>query len=103
MEERLFWVKVHEVEGHVIVAVVDEELMGKEFKEGEKVLKVDEYFFKGELVDEDVALARMSAATSLYVIGERSVRLAVEGGFVHPKAVGKVAGVPYAQMILVTA
>ena len=94
--------KVHEVEGHVIVTVVDEELMGKEFREGDKVLKVDEYFFKGDLVDEDVALARMSAATSLYVIGERAVKLAIEGGFVHPMAVGKIKGVPYAQMILVT-
>jgi hypothetical protein len=98
----MFWVNVHEVDGHVIVTVVDEELMGKEFREGDAVLKVDEYFFKGELVDEDVALARMSAATSLYVVGERAVRLAVEGGFVHPKAVGRIKGVPYAQMILVT-
>ena len=97
----MFWVKVHEVEGHVIVTVVDEELLGKEFREGEKVLKVDEGFFGGELVDEDVALARMSAATSLYVVGERAVKLAVEGGFIHPKAVGKVSNVPYAQMILI--
>ncbi len=96
----MFWVNVHEVGGHVIVTVVDEELMGKEFREGEKVLKVDEYFFKGELVDEDIALARMSAATSLYVIGERAVKLAIEGGFVHPMAVGRIKGVPYAQMVL---
>ncbi|NPA84474.1 MAG: DUF424 family protein [Crenarchaeota archaeon] len=98
----MFWVKVHEADGHVIVTVVDEELMGKEFREGDAVLKIDEYFFKGELLDEDLALSRMSSATSLYVVGERAVDLAVKGGFVHPKAVGRIGGVPYAQMILVS-
>ena len=98
----MFWVNLHEVDGHVIVTVVDEELMGKEFKEGDAVLKIDEYFFKGELVDEDVALARMGAATSLYVVGEKAVSLAIKGGFVHPEAVGRIKGIPYAQMILVT-
>jgi hypothetical protein len=97
----MFWVKVHEAQGYTIVTVVDEELMGKEFREGEKVLKVDEYFFKGELVDEDTALARMSGAPVVYVVGERAVKLAIEAGVVHPKAVGRIAGVPYAQMITV--
>jgi len=97
----LFWVKVHRAQSVTIVTVVDEELMGKEFREGDVVLKIDEYFFKGEKVDEDIALRRMEGADVIYVIGERAVRLAQEAGLVHPMAVKRVKGIPHAQTILI--
>jgi len=96
----MFWVKVQYLGEHVFVTVVDEELLGKEFKEGNIVLDIDENFFKGELLDEELALSRMEVATSLYVIGERAVKLAIEARMIHPEAVKRVKGVPYAQMLL---
>ncbi len=97
----MFWVKVHKTPNATIVTVVDEELMGKEFREGEVVLKIDEYFFKGERVEEDIALRRMEGADVIYVIGERAVRLAQEAGLIHPMAVKRVKGIPHAQTILI--
>ena len=97
----MFWVKVHETPNAVIVTVVDEELMGKEYREGDVILKIDEYFFKGEKVDEDIALRRMEGADVIYVIGERAVKLAQEAGLVHPMAVKRVKGIPHAQTILI--
>ncbi|UXD22582.1 hypothetical protein IPA_06440 [Ignicoccus pacificus DSM 13166] len=99
----MFWVRVHDLGEHVFVTVVDKELLGKRFKEGDIILDINEDFFKGELLDEELALARMEAATSLYVIGKRAVKLAVEGEFIHPAAIKKVEGVPYAQMLLLYA
>ncbi len=96
----MYRVRVHEVGGHVIVTVVDEELLGKKFEENGIILDVDESFFGGGIVDENVALREMFRATSLYVIGERSVELAIKASLIHPQAVKRVQGVPYAQMLL---
>ena len=97
----MFKVTVREVGGHVIVTVVDEELVGKRFEENGIVLDVSESFFEGERLDEELALSRMLSATSLFVIGERAVRLAVEAEMIHPQAIKRVKGVPYAQMLVI--
>jgi len=97
----MFKVTVREIGGHVIVTVVDEELVGKRFEEGGIVLDVSESFFEGEKLDEELTLARMQAATSLFLIGERAVKLAIEAEMIHPEAVKRVKGVPYAQMLVI--
>ena len=97
----MFKVRVHDLGDHVFVTVVDEELIGKRFEENGVVLDVSEEFFDGERVDEEGALRRMFAATSLYVIGERAVKLAIRAELVHPDAVKRVKGVPHAQMLLI--
>ncbi len=54
--------KVHRAGQKTVVAVCDEDILGKEFREGNLVLKVDSHFYGGKLVGiEEVVNAILSA------------------------------------------
>ncbi len=92
------WVKVYRHwDGNVVVAIADEELMGKEFNEGIKVLKINE-FYKGELMSVDEASRVVEEATIINAVGERAVEMLISKGLVHPEAVKRIKNVPYAQV-----
>ncbi|ASJ03343.1 hypothetical protein A3L09_08770 [Thermococcus profundus] len=94
----MIYVKVYRVQGEVVVAACDEELLGKTFREGELKLEVKERFYKGDLVEEDALEGLLSEATIANLTGERCVSKAVELGYVDEKRILRVEGVPHAQM-----
>lgn len=88
--------RVFETEKGRVVNICDEELLGREFKEGPVILSVKEDYYGGIIVDEDVAIDEMRRADYLIVIGERSVQLAIRENVIHPMAVNRIMGIPYA-------
>ncbi|ASJ11936.1 DUF424 domain-containing protein [Thermococcus thioreducens] len=94
----MIYVKVYRVQGEVLLAACDEELLGKTFREGELKLEVKERFYRGELVDEDALGAMLEEATIANLTGERCVRKAIELGYIDETRVLRIQGVPHAQM-----
>lgn len=94
----MIYVKVYRVQGEVLLAACDEELIGKTFREGELKLEVKERFYKGELVEEDRLESLLEEATIANLTGERCVSKAIELGYVDPERVLRIEGVPHAQM-----
>lgn len=92
------YVKVYRVQGEVLVAACDEELLGKTFREGELKLEVKERFYKGELREVEDLKFLLEEATIANLTGERCVSKAIELGYVNPERVLKIQGVPHAQM-----
>ncbi|USS41766.1 DUF424 domain-containing protein [Thermococcus aggregans] len=92
------YVKVYRVQGEVLVAACDEELLGKTFREGELKLEVKERFYKGELREVEDLKSLLEEATIANLTGERCVSKAIELGYVDPKRVLRIQGVPHAQM-----
>lgn len=82
-----------------VVAICDEDLLGKEFQEGDVVLHVNEEFFKGFLATLDEAIHHARNASIAVFVGEVAVSKAVKEGLVHPDAILRVSGVPYAQVV----
>ncbi len=76
----MIYVKVYRVQGEVLLAACDEELLGKTFREGELKLEVKERFYKGELVEEDRLKELLDEATIANLTGERCVSKAIELG-----------------------
>ncbi len=95
----MVYLRVIETEGEKIVAICDEELLGRRFSEGGIVLYADPKFYGGSLVPLSVALVEAQDATIINMIGEKIVRAAIEAGLVHPQAVLRVEGVPHAQVV----
>jgi len=97
------YVKVMEVNDvggvKIVVAVCDKELLGREFTEGEVVLTVNKDFFEGFLTDVDEALHYIRNAFTAVIVGEGIVNEAIKAGIIHPEAVLKVSGVPYAHIV----
>ncbi len=81
------------------MAVCDNDIIGKRFKEGELVLKLDEGFYKGEDVWDEEVKAALSDATIANIAGEKSIACAVECGCIDPDNIIFIQGIPHAQMV----
>ncbi len=99
--EPLVYLNIMEVRGEKIAAICDEGLLGARLVDTRLgiVFHVNERFYGGQLVPLSYALQRAEEATIINLVGEASVRGAVERGLIHPEAVIRVAGVPHAQAV----
>ena len=97
------FVKIHKSYRNV-VAVCDAELAGKYFDEGKFQLDVKESFSKGDKVSEEELLniiKKMSAEDSTFnIVGKKSVEAAIKAGIIKKEGVGKIAGIPYALVLI---
>jgi len=100
----LIFVKIHSTPAGKILAMCDEELIGKVFREGEAIVDLQKYkdFYVGEkknereikeIFDEDI--------TSINAVGERSVNLLINNSLATKKNVKKINGVAILQIFFV--
>ena len=86
-----------------VVAVCDEELLGKKFEEGGLQLDVKESFFKGKESSKEEVLETMIDMkledSTFNIIGEKSVQTALEAGIVTKEGIGKIANIPFALVL----
>lgn len=94
-----FHAKVYRVQSEVLVAACDEAVYGRSYIEGELVLKADEKFFGGSIVEEKELQGMLMEATIANLIGEEAVAFGVRLGLIDPENVITVQGVPHAQMV----
>ena len=87
-----------------IVAVCDSDILGKRFEEEEFQLDVKESFFKGELKTKEEIIEIMKDMkledATFNIMGERAVATALEAGVIQEGHIGKIAGIPYALILL---
>ncbi len=82
-----------------MVAVCDRNIIGKKFREGELVLKLDESFYKGDEVSEKEVQEALLSATIANITGEKAVACAVGCGCIDPETVIFIESIPHAQMV----
>ena len=95
----MFWGKVFRTKEEVVIAICDKKLLGKKIKFKDFKVHVSENFYGGEIIDENVAVRAMKAATVGNLFGEEIVRLAKKNGFIDGKNVILIDGIPHAQFV----
>ncbi len=92
--------KTYKTEKEMVVAICDKELIGKVFREGERVLDLKEYssFYAGELTTKERASELLDGATSINLVGERAVSIAIEKKLADSGSVVSIEGVPHIQI-----
>lgn len=93
------YLKKHETDLKVIVAVCDEAILGKKFREGKLVLRLDESFYKGDKANDEEVKEALTSAAIANVSGEKSIACAVACGCIDPETVIYIEGIPHAQMV----
>jgi len=87
-----------------IVAICDNELLGKKFEEGKKAIEIKESFFKGDEKTEQEILKIIEESTgedaTFNIIGKNSVDVALKSGLIQPGGIIKIQGVPVALVLL---
>lgn len=97
----MIYINRHSTEKGELLAMCDEELIGKVLREGKLEIDLKRYasFYQGELVSEERAKAMVKGNIfSANVIGEVSVRILVEKGIVKREEVRKIQGVSFVQI-----
>ncbi|WP_406661068.1 DUF424 family protein [Methanolobus sp. ZRKC3] len=92
------YLKIHRSGDNTIVAVCDEELIGRTLKEGNIVVTITEEFYKGEIVSESEVKDAISQSSNVNIFGEKAVSCAIECGAVNSSCVKIIDGVAHAQI-----
>lgn len=90
-------VKTHERKEGSIVCVVDEDLLGKKFEENDLQLDLNSDFYKGDEKTFEEVGDLVRNANGVNLVGERTIKLALEEGIIDESMVKKISGIPYYQ------
>ena len=92
-------IKIHE-SYRTIVAVADNDLIGKTFEEGIKQIEVRSNFFEGEEKNKEEIikiLQEMNQEDAIFnIVGKESVQTALEAGIIKEHGIIKIDKVPVA-------
>uniref|UniRef100_A0A7C4NQR0 DUF424 family protein n=1 Tax=Ignisphaera aggregans TaxID=334771 RepID=A0A7C4NQR0_9CREN len=97
--ESNFYLKIHQYQGYLIVAVCDEEILGKVFKESDVILNVSPNFYKGEIVGFEKALEAIKSADIAVITGKRIVEKLAEIGLISKDFALKVGDQLHVQIV----
>jgi len=98
----MFRLKVYRVQGEMLVAVCDSDIVGKTFRDEERGLKLEitEKFYGSEDANSDKVREYLKKATIANISGKKAVKLAIEAGIVDEDRVLVIGGCPHAQMVV---
>jgi len=97
----MIFVKKYCTDHGVMLAMCDEELIGRVLKEGKIEIDLEKYasFYKGDLMSEADAMAiEINELYSANIVGERSVSIMMKKGIVGKDEVKKACKVPFVQV-----
>lgn len=93
------YMRVRATHDHLLVSICDKDLLGRTLIEGNLKFKVSEEFYGGELVDMKKCFVQLKDATIANMIGQTTVKAAIDAGIVHESAVIYIEGHPHAQWV----
>lgn len=93
-------VKIHKgLDGRIVMAVCDNELLGKKFGEGHLQLDLSGSFYKGDKKTEKEFLELIRAADIVNAVGKRCVSCLVKNQLVSKENIIKINKIPHAQIV----
>ena len=92
-------IKVYKKGNDLLIGACDETLIGKTFEEGKFHLEIKKEFYDGERVTKEAFKKILDSATIANLVGDATIKAAIELGLVNPGCVIKIKGIPHAQMV----
>jgi hypothetical protein len=89
---------IHDKRG-VLVAACDAGLLGGTFRQGKLKLEVNTQFYGGALCTIEKAMEALVEADVANLVGETTIKAAVDKGLVDPEAVIYFGTVPHVQIV----
>jgi hypothetical protein len=90
--------KVHtNRDGRILVAVVDSDLIGRRFEEGEMQLDLSSDFYTGKEMSPEETGDLIRNADMVNLVGKEAIALGIQEQVINPTNVKTLKGVPFAQ------
>lgn len=93
-------VKTHEAYGKIVLAICDDELLGKIFEEKDLILDMSSRFFAGQKVDDIELMNFIKKAHIINAVGEKCIRILIENNIITKKDVKRINNIPNVQILL---
>ncbi|MBD3249268.1 DUF424 family protein [Candidatus Woesearchaeota archaeon] len=88
-------------EGKVVLAVCDDYVKGKCFKEDGLQLDLSSNFYDGDKKSEEEIIEMIKEAYIVNMAGENSVNLGIRAGIIDEDKVLRIEGIPHAEAVIV--
>jgi hypothetical protein len=92
-------IKIYKRGKDLLVGACDAKLLGKKFEEGKFQIEVKKEFYGGKKVTSEVLKTYLEDATIANLVGQETIKCAIEAGIIDPACVIKIKGIPHAQMV----
>ena len=92
----MIYLKINKTEQNEVVAICDENLIGKNFSENNLKLDLGERFYKGELMDEEKIVKILRNAKNINIVGKDAVKLAIKNRIIEEENLIKIKNIPHA-------
>jgi len=96
-------IKIHRSYRNVI-AVCDEDLLGKKFEDEKRQLDIKEGFFKGEEYEEKDAVEfikrQLGEDSTFNIVGKNSLRVAISAGLISEENIIYIGEVPFSIVLV---
>jgi len=92
-------IKIYKKGNDLLVGACDENLIGKKFEDGKFQIDVKKEFYDGERITSDILKKFLEEATIANLVGESTIKVAINMGLVDPDCIIKIKGIPHAQMV----
>ena len=83
----------------VILVLCDEDILGKIYEEGKKVLDLTSSYFKGELIDLNIIEKKTKRAYIVNVSGKNSIAYALEHNLIYESDIVYFDKIPHAESL----
>jgi uncharacterized protein len=81
-----------------VVAICDEDLIGKKIKDKTSYIEITKRFYKGEKKSEKEVAKILEEATNINIIGKKSIEFAIKQGIITKEFIKEIKGIPHAQI-----
>jgi hypothetical protein len=90
--------KIININGEVMLAAADSDLINKNLREGKLHLEVKTEFYGEMKVSEQTFISSLGICTIANLVGEHVVNAAIDANYVDRENIIRIAGVPHAQL-----
>jgi hypothetical protein len=102
-EEQKVLVNIHD-SYRWVVAICDEELLGRTLKEDIRKLDLTGLFFKGKTMNKEETLKEIERCTyedaTFNIVGTKATTIAKEAGIINEEGIMTIEGIPYALVLV---
>lgn len=82
-----------------VIAVCDEELIGKSLADKKYNIKISESFYKGDIMNEEEVVNILKDTTNANLIGKKAIEAGLKAGIISKDNIINIAGIPHAQAV----
>ena len=99
INDTMIYIGIYHQGKDLLIGACDENLLGKQYKEGKFHLNIDKNFYGTNKITKESLKKYLKDATIANLVGETCIKIAINMGLIDQSNVIHIQGIPHAQMV----